>query len=117
VAGRLTKLVAAAAAAAKSDFPLVPLAATLGKPEPDNEPVFDTRLADIGSGPFIVELRFEAVVLGGELFDVALFLATALCFWAVFGGSGRGRIEDGVATLLGRFTGEFVVIVACDLDL
>ena len=108
----LTRLVAAAAVA-RSGFPLILLAATRGNADPGVVlEVLMPRLPGVDGGkPLTVECRLPTGGLTGELPDTSR-LRTKLPFLRlVAGGSGRGRPDDGFEKMFPRLAGEFVPTV------
>lgn len=115
---QLTKLVAAAAVA-RSGFPLMLRVEARGNPVPDVAAgLFDARLAGLdGGSPLTVEWRFPPVPLTGEFPDTPRLRGyVPLCRLAP-GGSGSGRTLEvvGVPRLTGEFTAAYILGRECNL--
>ncbi len=108
----LTRL-AAAAAAAKSGFPLALLVAALGRADPLIAAPFEVFFTPTPlCSPFTVECLFGAGLLG-ELLGTSRFLTAAPFLKLVAGGSGNGLVPTGVWTELKRLMGELLTLLVC----
>lgn len=106
------KLVAAAAVA-RSGFPLILLVATRGSADDDVEVTFVlvVRLPGVdGCNPLTVECRFANCGFTGELPETSRLRTKVPFFMLVAGGSGRGLPVDGSGPVATRLPGELVAV-------
>src|SRR5438034_10611806 len=110
---QLTRLVAAAAAA-RSGFPLTLLVAALGKAEPVSNVLLDVRLVPEDDGPLLfVGCFFRSVGLTGELPVTSRFRVMVPFLRLAPGASGSGRMFTGTEPDARRLPEELLIGASC----